>query len=321
MSEQPPRRPLIRQLRLSQLELVRMAGAGANFRAMAEALHVTQPAITKMAQELELALGAPVFDRSGVRVQLLPFGRVVLAHAQRSLTALDQLDEDLQHYREGATPALRIGSPSFTAAVLLAGPVAKWLEIQSRPRVVMSDGVGTVLLASLLAGELDCVIGSIADAAVNDTELAQLQFEPLYDDHVAFVTHADTPGREDLTRIDMLAHLAWVTHPRSSQVWVALRREFATAGQPLPRGVVESSSVPAIGAILSQAPGTVGALRADAARYLGRNFKLKELKIAPVVRLPQVGIVRLRNALPSEPLESMLSLVRDEVRRIFGDPH
>lgn len=319
-ASRPALTPLVRRLRLSQLQLVRLAGNGANFRDMAEALHVTQPAITKMARELERNLGAPVFDRGAAGVRLSPFGQAVLAHAQRALAALDQLEEDLPRYREGAVPALRIGSPSFTAAVLLARPVARWLEQAPGVRVLMSDGVSGQLLGALMAGELDCVIGSIDEGSASDSDLAQLRFEALYDDHVAFVTHADTVGRNRLKRLGQLARLPWVMPPRTSQVWMALRHEFTTAGHPLPRGVVEASSIPAIGAILSQAPGTIGAMRADVARYLTRNFGLRMLNITPGISLPHVGIVRLRGALHSETLELLLALVRSEVRSIFDQP-
>ena len=105
--------PLLRRLRLAQLQLVRMAGDGANFRRMALALRVTQPAITKMAHELEQALGARVFERGSGGMRLTePFGHSVLAHARRALAALDQLADDLPHYRDAGTPALRIGSPA-----------------------------------------------------------------------------------------------------------------------------------------------------------------------------------------------------------------
>lgn len=314
-----PVTPLIRRLRLSQLQLVRMAGSGANFRDMAEALHVTQPAITKMAHELERALGAPVFGRGTTGVRLTAFGLAVLAHAQRALAALDQLEEDLPRYREGAAPALRIGSPSFTAAALLAGPVANWLQHAPGARIQMSDGVSAQLFAALKAGELDCVVGSVDQgSSTSDDDLEQLRFEALYDDHVTFVTHPDTQGGEGLTRLAQLVDLPWVMPPRASQVWMALRREFTAGGHSLPRGVVEASSIPALGVILSQARGTVGALRADAGRYLAGNFGLRMLRITPRIGLPQVGIVRLRTAPRSEALESLLALVRAEVQHMFG---
>ena len=311
--------PLLRRLRLAQLQLVRMAGDGANFRSMAQALRVTQPAITKMAHELEHTLGARVFERGSGGMRLTdPFGHSVLAHARRALAALDQLADDLPHYRDAGTPALRIGSPAFTAAVLLGAPVAQWLRRTPGARVLMSDGVSAQLLAALKAGELDCVVGSLDDgSAGDDKDLAALHFEALYDDHVTFVTHAQTPGLARLTRLGQLQALPWVLPPRASQVWTALRREFTAGGHPLPLGVVETSSIPAIGAILSQAPGVVGALRADAGRYLVRNFGLKSLRISPRIALPRVGIVRLRTAESSPPLEALLALVRAQVKAMF----
>lgn len=314
----PTPEPLLRRLRLAQLQLVRLAGDGANFRDIAQALRVTQPAITKMAHELEQTLGARVFVRGNGGMRLSPFGMTVLVHARRALATLDQMADDLPHYRDGGTPALRIGSPAFTAAVLLGGPVARWIRCTPGARVLMSDGVSPLLLAALQAGDLDCVIGSLDDGATtSDQDLSALRFEALYDDHVTFVTHPRTPGLARLTRLDALQDRPWVLPPRASQVWTALRREFTASGLHLPRGVVETSSIPAIGAILSQAPGVVGALRADAGRYLTRTFDLKTLRISPRIALPRVGIVRLRAAAPSPPLETLLALVRAEVRTLF----
>jgi DNA-binding transcriptional LysR family regulator len=314
-----PVAPLVRRLRLPQLHMVRMAGSGANFRDMALALHVTQPAITKMAQELERTLGQPVFERGTTGSHLSPFGLAVLTHAQRALAAVDQLLEELPRYREGAVPALRIGSPYFTAAVLLARPVAQWVQQQSGARVLMSDGVSSQLLAALRAGQLDCVIGSVDEGSASDADLAELHFEALYDDHVSFVTHPQTPGHTRLRRLAQLQELPWVLPPRASQVWMALRRGFASAGHPPPLGVVESSSVPAIGALLQHAPGTIGAARSDAGRYLARNFGLQLLRIRPRIALPQMGILRLRSAQRSQALEALLGLVRGEVRGMLNE--
>jgi DNA-binding transcriptional LysR family regulator len=308
----------MRRLRLPQLQLVFMAGQGANFRDVAHALSVTQPAVTKMAHELELALGAPVFERGTSGMRLTTFGTAVLSHVRRAMTALAQLEEDLPGYREGVVPALRIGSPSFTAAELLARPVARWLQQLPGARVLMSEGVSARLVAALEAGELDCVIGSVDEGSLSDDEVAELSFEVLYDDCVTFVTHPDTPGARRLTRLAQLQALRWVLPPRASQVWMALRQAFAAGGLTLPPGVVEGSSIPAIGAILREAPGTIGALRVDAGRYLARNFGLRVLRIAPRIALPPVGIMRLRSAPPSAAMEALLSLVRDEVRSMSG---
>jgi len=309
---------LLRRLRLPQLHMVRMAGAGAHFRDMAMALHVTQPAVTKMAQEMERALGKAVFERGPSGVRLSTFGLTVLPHAQRALAALDQLEEELPRYREGEHPALRIGSPSFTAAVLLARPVAHWLQQNRGARATMSDGVSAQLLAELQRGNLDCVVGSFDESHMSDQELAQLHFEPLYEDHVTFVMHPDAPGIKRLTSLEQLLALRWVTPPRDSQVWKVLRQAFTSEGLALPTGSLESSSVQAIGAILGEAIGMVGAMRVDAGRYLVRNFGLKALPVTPVIRLPQIGILRLRSTQGSCALDDLLGLVRAEAAMLIG---
>lgn len=309
---------LVRRLRLPQLQMVRMAGEGANFRDMAEALHVTQPAITKMAQELEKVLGAGVFERGIGGRRLSGFGLSVLPHAQRALAALEQLHEALPHYRGGGQPALRLGSPSFTAAVLLARPVARWLRQTPGARVLMSDGVSTQLMAALQAGDLDCIVGSFDERSASAGHLTQLHFERLYDDHVTFVMHPDTPDLNRLKHLKQLLTLPWVLPLSDSQVWKVLRQSFTAAGLVLPTGVLETSSVQAIGTILSESPGTVGAMRADAGRYLVRHFGLVALPIAPIIRLPQIGILRLQTSQASPALESLLDTVRAEVSALIG---
>ena len=51
-----------------------------NFTRAAEALHVTQPAISKMIRALETELGRPLLIRSGRTIALTDAGRVVFEH-------------------------------------------------------------------------------------------------------------------------------------------------------------------------------------------------------------------------------------------------
>src|SRR6218665_2294270 len=269
------------------------------------------------ARELERTLGAPLFERGATGVRLSRFGLAVLSQVQRSLAHLEQLVDDLPSHREGSGAALRIGSPSFTAAALLARPVAQWLGCTPAGRVIMSDGVSAQLLSMLHAGELDVVIGSLDDGSCSDHELQQLRFESLYEDAITFVTGADTPGLEGPLDLADLCRLPWVLPPRNSLVWMTLRRELTLHGHGLPHGVVEASSIPAIGTILHHAAGTVGALRADAGRYLIHHHGLRMLEVVPSISLPRVGIMRLRSAPPEASLDALLAMVRTEVLRMF----
>jgi molybdate transport repressor ModE-like protein len=51
--------------------------------AASEALHLSQPAVTRRLQTLERRLGAPLFDRTRGGLRLSAAGEVLLPHAER----------------------------------------------------------------------------------------------------------------------------------------------------------------------------------------------------------------------------------------------
>src|SRR5258708_31481251 len=72
-----------------RLKVFRAVAANLNFRQAAEALYLTQPAVTLQIKALEKELGVPLFDRTENRVALTEAGRILLKHARKveALTA------------------------------------------------------------------------------------------------------------------------------------------------------------------------------------------------------------------------------------------
>ena len=71
---------------LVQLRHLTSLAQTGSFRRSAEALFLTQPALSRSIQALEEELGQRLFDRIGWRSELTPFGREVLARAKRLIT-------------------------------------------------------------------------------------------------------------------------------------------------------------------------------------------------------------------------------------------
>ena len=80
------------------------------FTRASEALHVTQPAISKMVKALEEELGTPLLVRERRRVTLTDAGRVVLERAQGVLDSLRAIEEEVVEL------ALRMLKASLNAA-------------------------------------------------------------------------------------------------------------------------------------------------------------------------------------------------------------
>jgi len=68
------------------LEVARLSSVGQ----AAEALAISQPAVSKTLRELEDRLGTALFERTGRRLRLTAAGRLFQKHAGLSLTELDR---------------------------------------------------------------------------------------------------------------------------------------------------------------------------------------------------------------------------------------
>ena len=88
--------------------LVAIAEEG-TFSAAAEALHITQPALTRMMQRLEEELGLKLFERTKNRAELNEAGKLAVECAKTVLESAAQMTERMAHYRRSLT-TLAIGS-------------------------------------------------------------------------------------------------------------------------------------------------------------------------------------------------------------------
>ena len=96
---------------LTQIEyFVAVAEAGQLTRA-AERLHVSQPPLTRQIKSLEEELGAPLFRRTRLGMELLPAGDTFLAHARRVLW---ELAEAKRAIVARASPAIAALPPAPT---------------------------------------------------------------------------------------------------------------------------------------------------------------------------------------------------------------
>ncbi|MEU5408945.1 LysR family transcriptional regulator [Nocardia asteroides] len=80
-----------------------------NFTAAAEALYVSQPALSKQIRKLEAQLGAPLFVRNTRSVALTPVGAALLPHARRVLATWDAARAAVESAKADQAASLAIG--------------------------------------------------------------------------------------------------------------------------------------------------------------------------------------------------------------------
>src|SRR5437899_499186 len=79
-----------------------------HFGRAADALHITQPALSQQIKVLERELGVELFAREGRAIALTPAGRALQDGAEELLADADGLERTIRGYASGAVGELRI---------------------------------------------------------------------------------------------------------------------------------------------------------------------------------------------------------------------
>ncbi|AIZ32928.1 LysR family transcriptional regulator [Pseudomonas sp. K1(2024)] len=120
----------------------------------AEALQITQPAITRRVQNFEQDLGASLLDRTTKPLKPTPMGLRVYAQCKAILREIDSLRELVAS--DGApSGTLRLGIPQTLGDVVLLDALGRIREAYPQLRTQVTSGWGSSLIARMENGELD----------------------------------------------------------------------------------------------------------------------------------------------------------------------
>lgn len=133
-----------------------------NFARAAEALNISQPALTRSIQSMEEALGVRLFDRYPRDVVPTPFGRVLLERGSDLLGAAKDLMRELDLMKGVDTGELHLGSGLMSAA--MAGPLlGEFTKRHPNIRIMTEIGTAHELFEGLFSSKLDLFIGDTSE--------------------------------------------------------------------------------------------------------------------------------------------------------------
>lgn len=125
-----------------------------NYRRAADALHLTQPAVTKQIQALEAQYGVKLFSYDERKLHKTPQGEIL----ERYAISLQYNDAELTRLlAEKPKTLLRIGATKSIGDYILIPEIRRYLEMPDNELYFTVDNTAH-LLAQLEAGELDFVI-------------------------------------------------------------------------------------------------------------------------------------------------------------------
>lgn len=140
---------------LNDLQAFRAVVELGSFRKAADAVNISQPALSRRIDKLEAALGVRLFERTTRSVTLTTVGRVFAPSAEQ---LLDDLDVALLGIRDVASSRLghvTIACVPSVAYYFLPGVIASFHESYPRIRVKLLDGSANEVLGAVISGEAD----------------------------------------------------------------------------------------------------------------------------------------------------------------------
>ncbi|MEK7319663.1 MAG: LysR family transcriptional regulator [Pseudomonadota bacterium] len=196
----------------------------------AEALDMTQPALTKAVQRVEAQLGVPLFERTTLGMRVTQAGAVFLERARRIRLEYEDAIKEMRGIQTGEQGMLRLGySPSMPNALVL-GACRQLIRERPVARLRLTMRVARELMDLLQAGELDLAIAPLP-RQVNPALVSR----ELFTDRLAVVADENHPllRRRNLTLAD-LTDQQWLLP--SSHVLIRQRIDaaFTELGLPAP---------------------------------------------------------------------------------------
>ncbi|WP_337926389.1 LysR family transcriptional regulator [Luteimonas saliphila] len=181
----------------------------------AEALYVSQPAVTLQLQALERELGEKLFERSGRRLAPTRAGEALYELARPLVDGIDTLPSAFRSQLRGMDAGeLNIAANSSTILYLLPRIVERFRQRHADVRLSLHNTVSADGTDLLRADAVDLVVGSMHDVP------ADLVYEPLHRFEQRLVLPPGHPlaDKEDLTLAD-IGRYGLILPPKRQITW------------------------------------------------------------------------------------------------------
>ncbi|WP_161974753.1 LysR substrate-binding domain-containing protein [Piscinibacter terrae] len=305
-----PSSSALARIRLRHLQCFQAIVRSGTLGGAAQALSITQPAVTKTINELEEILGTRLFERGRRGATLTPEAQVFMLHANASLDALGRAVDSIvegprePHLTVGVLPTL---APAFIPAVL-----RRFEGMRPTARLRVISGRNKTLIDALRNREMDVVIGRLSDPDV----MQGVTFEQLFAEPMVIVLRKGHPFATKFARrkvaMSALGEYGFVLPPEATII-----RQMAD-GFMLRHGIVpQGVTVDTLETSLAR--GLV--MHADHAWFTPIGCAQPDLDSGAMVQLPAVitpdepvGVMLRNDALPTAAVQALVQAAREEAK-------
>lgn len=158
-----------------------------NMREAADALSLTQPALSQQLRQLEERLGFKLFERLPTGMEATPKARELLPQAHSVLNALREFEDAAAIAANNPVGTVRFGTTPTIGPYLMPRVISRLHREFPSLRLFIKEGIPIHQHVDLAAGALDMVLSPLPIAG------SRLHVEPLFREPLRIVAPPDDP--------------------------------------------------------------------------------------------------------------------------------
>jgi DNA-binding transcriptional LysR family regulator len=292
------------RLKLRHLVLLDAVGRSHNMHLAAQQMNITQPAATKILQDIEDLFGLVLFERLPRNMQPTDLGEFVIRFARETLNATGKFVEELNHMRKGGHGVLLIGA-TYGIAYLLSPSIMRMKEKRPLLAIRVLERTSDILMTELEEKNIDLVIGRFTGEHQHN----------IFDFHDIAATQmcvAVNPAHPLLNESELsLAQLMdwpWILHPLTTPTRKLFEETLADMGLKSPVNLVETTSIFTTLQLL-QGSNMIAIFPVSAVKDYMRRGMISRLPISFDRQLEDYGILTRKGETPSAAAEEFIETI------------
>ncbi|MGB7102065.1 MAG: LysR family transcriptional regulator [Xanthobacteraceae bacterium] len=274
-----------------------------NITAAAEALNISQPALTRSIRQLEKTIGVTLFERLPSGVALTKPGEVLARRVKLMELEYRHALSEISALEQGMTGVLRIAAGPMWVAMILPDVITAFHQQFPKVKLRVTEGAIDSIVPALMAGEID-----LACVTLSFPSQPELVKEPLVGVRHALVARANHPlAGKGVVKAEDLARYPWAVLANDSVGTGRIGSYLVANGLGPPQIAIEATSIGMLRVLeCSNFLGLFSTAMVDFAK----RFGLVTIPHEGTFWEAEAGLAYLRTNRPPKSLESFKSRVR-----------
>lgn len=204
----------------------------------ADAINITQPALSRIIRNLELRHGVQLFERTSTGAVLTQAGEALVPRARMLLFELEGAADELRAFRGLNKGSVRVGAVSAVVRTILAPAVARLFESAPHLQVKVIEGHDNALFNALVAHEIDLVLSPNTNVSEDVCALAECRLQDVNSVFCSAQNDIEVDGKD----LASILPGAWALPPKGTTPHTLLDGLIRKQRLPRPNVVVETVS-------------------------------------------------------------------------------